>query len=202
LDSISQLSASRFARTVETIHRESPRTFVEVLVPDFNGSEDAIAALAQTTPDVLAHNIETVRRLYPRVRPGADYRRSLGLFRRARDVSPGTPLKSGLMLGLGESPDEVEEAMGDLMEAGCRLLTLGQYLQPSRAHLPVERYIPPEEFDAWSERALKMGFAGVASGPLVRSSYRAKELHLKATVRQSPLFSSGENRDLPAGRAC
>ena len=141
---------------------------------------------------MLAHNIETVRRLYPRVRPGAYYLRSLGLLRQARDVNPDTPLKSGLMLGLGESPDEVEEAMGDLIEAGCRLLSLGQYLQPSKAHLPVERYVPPEEFDAWKERAVKMGFAGVASGPLVRSSYRAKELYLKATVRQGPLLSSGE----------
>ena len=127
--------------------------------------------------------METVARLYPAVRPGADYRRSLGLFAHARRLDNRMPLKSGLMLGLGESRDEVERVMEDLLAAGCTILTLGQYLQPTSGHMPVERFVLPEEFDEWREKALAMGFSGVASAPLVRSSYRAGELYMKAKER-------------------
>jgi lipoic acid synthetase len=177
-DDLSDGGAEHFARTLLSIRRENPQTFTEVLIPDFNGSKEAIEKVARARPDVFGHNIETVPRLYPRVRPDADYRRSLALFTQTHEASPDIPLKSSLMLGLGESPGEVKKVMEDLMEAGCRILTLGQYLQPTAAHLPVERFVPPEEFDRWRDAALEMGFVGVASGPLVRSSYRAKELYL------------------------
>jgi len=158
-----------------------------VLVPDFAGSPNAIERVILAEPDVLGHNVETVPRLYPLVRPGADYGRSLGLFVQARLSSRRIPLKSGLMLGLGESCDEVEQVLGDLLATGCTILTLGQYLQPTKAHLPVERFVSPEEFDQWREKALAMGFAGVASAPLVRSSYHAKELYGKAMEAASSL---------------
>ena len=128
-------------------------------------------------PHVLSHNLETVPRLYASVRPEAVYGRSLELLERAKQYDPMLPTKSGLMLGLGESAEEVEATLRDLLDAGCRILTLGQYLQPTRQHLKVDRFIDPEEFDHWKERALRMGFCQVASGPLVRSSYRAKELY-------------------------
>ena len=130
--------------------------------------------------DVLAHNLETVERLYPRVRPGADYLRSLEILRWAMVEHPSIPTKSGLMLGLGESKPEVEKIFHDLLNAGCQVLTLGQYLQPSTGQVPVERYVPPEEFDKWRDKALDMGFRAVASGPFVRSSYRAEALCAKA----------------------
>jgi lipoic acid synthetase len=134
-------------------------------------------------PDVLNHNIETVVRLYPRVRPQADYRRSLQLIQRAHECNPDLPTKSGLMLGLGEAGEEIEKTFADMLQAGCRILTLGQYLQPTKNHLAVERYIPPEEFEAWRVKALTMGFAEVASGPFVRSSYHAKELFREVKAR-------------------
>jgi lipoic acid synthetase len=131
----------------------------------------------EARPDVLNHNIETVPRLYPRVRPQAEYRRSLDILRWAHEYDSTLPTKSGLMLGLGEETSEVKNTLADLRAAGCRILTLGQYLQPSPNHLPVERYIPPQEFDDWRQDALKIGFAEVASGPFVRSSYHAKEMY-------------------------
>jgi lipoic acid synthetase len=182
-DDLTDGGAGHFARTLESIRLESPKTLIEVLVPDFGGSEDAIGALVQAKPDVLGHNVETVHLLYPRVRPGADYHRSLSLFRWAHHLDPHIPLKSGLMLGLGESTDEVKAVMEDLRESGCALLTIGQYLQPSRAHLPVDRFVSPDEFDEWRRIGLGIGFAEVASGPLVRSSYHAKELYTVAKER-------------------
>jgi lipoic acid synthetase len=179
-DDLEDGGAEHFVRTLASIRCRNPQPLVEVLAPDFNGSEKAIKMLVQERPDVLGHNVETVPRLYPQVRPGADYQRSLALFNHAHEVDPSIPLKSGLMLGLGESSDEVMGVMKDLIEAGCRLLTLGQYLQPSRAHLAVDRFVTPDEFDEWREIALGLGFAGVASGPLVRSSYRARDLYLEA----------------------
>jgi lipoic acid synthetase len=124
---------------------------------------------------VLNHNVETVPRLYPRVRPRADYRRSLELLRRAAKTAPGIPVKSGLMLGLGEETGEIRQTLRELHRTGCRILTLGQYLRPSPQHLPVERYLPPEEFEEWRREALAIGFSEAASGPFVRSSYHAKE---------------------------
>ena len=182
-DDLPDGGAGHFAETISAIRRMSPQTLVEVLVPDFKGSQQAIETVAQACPDVLGHNVETVPRLYPMVRPGADYGRSLALFDQARGLGRRPPLKSGLMLGLGESRDEVESVMDDLLAAGCTILTLGQYLQPTKDHIPVERFVTPEEFDEWGEKALAMGFSGVAAAPLVRSSYRAKELYLKAKER-------------------
>ena len=147
------------------------------MVPDFQGSKEALQTVVEARPHVLNHNLETVPRLYASVRPEALYGRSLELLERAKQYDPMLPTKSGLMLGLGESPKEVEGTLQDLLDAGCRILTLGQYLQPTRQHLSVNRFIDPEEFDHWKETALKMGFSQVASGPLVRSSYRAKELY-------------------------
>ncbi len=150
---------------------------VEVLIPDFQGNAPALQTVLDAHPDVLNHNIETVPRLYPIVRPQARYRRSLQLLSRVQKYAPGLPIKSGLMLGLGESFEEIRSTLKDLIDAGCRILTLGQYLRPSKAHLPVKRFVPPAEFENWKHTALEMGFSEVASGPFVRSSYHARELY-------------------------
>lgn len=165
--------ASVFADTIREIKKVSPGCRVEVLVPDFGGSHDALSAVIAASPDVLNHNIETVPSLYPLVRPGADYRRSLELLRTAKDA--GVVTKSGLMLGLGEGINDIRQAMKDLLHVGCDILTLGQYLRPSKQHLPVARYYHPDDFSALKEEALAMGFRSVAAGPLIRSSYRAHE---------------------------
>lgn len=176
-DDLPDGGAGLFAATIEAIRSMVPDALVEVLIPDLQGSTDALRTILDARPAVLNHNIETVPRLYPLVRPGAGYHRSLEIFRQAGAYAPSIPLKSGLMLGLGESSDEVKEVLGDLRAAGCSILTLGQYLQPTRDHLPVERFVPPEEFDRWKEIALAVGFSDAASGPFVRSSYRAQELY-------------------------
>jgi len=192
-DDLADGGAEHFAVTIASVRSENPGVLIEVLVPDFLGSEDAIKKLLQAKPDVLGHNVETVPTLCARVRPAADYQRSLSLFRLTRQIDPGVPLKSGIMLGLGESNDEVKAVLKDLIEAGCSLLTIGQYLQPSKEHLPVQRFVPPEEFDEWRRTALKMGFGDVASAPLVRSSYHAKELYAAAKSRlHSDMFNTSE----------
>ncbi len=165
-----------FADTVRAIRERVPGASVEVLIPDFQGRRKDLETVMKAGPEVLNHNLETVERLYSTVRPEADYARSLELLQRTGRKEGGPLSKSGLMLGLGERPAEVRLALKDLLEAGCRMLTLGQYLQPSKNHLPVERFVPPEEFEAWRKLALAMGFEQVASGPFVRSSYRAGEL--------------------------
>lgn len=175
-DDLPDGGASHFARTIKRLRKENPSVLVEVLVPDFQGDAEALRVVLEAGPDVLNHNVETVPRLYPRVRPQAQYRRSLELLRRAGGHRPSVRTKSGMMLGLGETPEEIEATLHDLFEAGCHMLTLGQYLQPSPAQLPVERFVPPEEFDGWRVRALGIGFSEVASGPFVRSSYRAHSL--------------------------
>ncbi len=175
-DDLEDGGARHFAKTITAIRKHVPEVRVEVLVPDFSGDKDALSTVLSASPDVLNHNIETVSRLYPRVRPRAVYQRSLSLIRQAAEARPELPLKSGLMLGLGERPDEIDETLSDLFASGCRIVTLGQYLQPSAAHLPVFRFIPPETFERLRERALEMGFLAVASGPLVRSSYHAWNL--------------------------
>ncbi len=180
-DDLPDGGAGHFAETIEKIRTEIPDVCVEVLIPDFQGSKEALATVLDATPDVLNHNIETVPRLYPEVRPQADYQRSLDLIHRAREYDPGLITKSGLMLGLGEYPAEIKGTLEDMLNAGCHMLTLGQYLQPSKVHLPVKRYIPPEEFDEWRKTALEMGFMEVASGPFVRSSYHARELFRDVT---------------------
>jgi len=175
-DDLADGGAGHFAATIRQIRNRLPDTRIEVLIPDFQGSAEALEVVGQARPDVLNHNMETVPRLYPTVRPGADYQRSIELLRRAGHWRPRIPTKSGLMLGLGETAEEIRHTLEDLRNAGCRFLTLGQYLQPSREHLPVERFVPPDEFDQWKKTAQQIGFVQVASGPFVRSSYHAKEL--------------------------
>jgi lipoyl synthase len=175
-DDLADGGAGFFAETIHCLRARRPSARIEVLIPDFQGDEAALRTVLDARPDVLNHNLETVARLYSEVRPQAVYPRSLELLGRAAALAPGITVKSGLMLGLGERRKEVESALRDLLAAGCRILTLGQYLQPKRGCLPVARYLTPEEFDAWREAALGMGFAQVASGPLVRSSYHAEEL--------------------------
>jgi len=167
--------ASMFARTIEEIRARVPGCKVEVLIPDFRGVWTALETVVRARPDVLNHNIETVPRLYRRVRRGAVYERSLELLRRARAMAPEMPTKSGMMLGLGETGEEIVATMRDLVAQGARILTLGQYLQPTREHLPVERFVPPEEFAEYRRLGLEMGFQHVEAGPLVRSSYHAFE---------------------------
>jgi lipoic acid synthetase len=156
--------------------RERTGAAVEVLVPDFMGNRAAISRVIEAKPDVFNHNTETVPRLYNRVRRNADYQRTLDLLKQCKDEAPDMLTKSGLMLGLGETMDELMEVCADLREVGCDMLTLGQYLQPTQEHLPVERYVPPEEFDEIGELTRKLGFKLVASGPFVRSSYHAGEM--------------------------
>ncbi|MCI0666501.1 MAG: lipoyl synthase, partial [Methylococcaceae bacterium] len=173
-DDLRDGGARHFLNCIQAIRSRNPDTRVEFLVPDFRGRiEIAIRILADSPPDVFNHNLETVPRLYKKARPGASYAGSLELLRRFRDNHPDIPTKSGLMLGLGEEIEEVEQVMRDLRASHCSMLTLGQYLQPSRDHLPVARFVTPEEFDRLAENGRKMGFAHVASGPLVRSSYHA-----------------------------
>lgn len=176
-DDLEDGGAGHFAATIRSIRKSSPGARIEVLIPDFMGSENALDVVLEAGPDVLNHNLETVKRLYSEVRPGAVYERSLHLIQYARENAlQDMPIKSGLMLGLGETREELLEALQDLLHHGCSVLTLGQYLQPSTAHLKVERFIPPEEFESLRKAALGMGFSHVASGPFVRSSYKAKEL--------------------------
>lgn len=175
-DDLPDGGAAIFAATIRAIRKKIPDVQVEVLIPDFQGHPEPLLTVVEANPDVLNHNIETVERLYPSVRPQAVYKRSTQLLRRAKGCDASLPIKSGLMLGLGESPEEIHQTLRDLLEAGCTLLTLGQYLQPSADHIPVERFVTPAEFDNWKEIALAMGFSRVASGPLVRSSYHAKDL--------------------------
>ena len=156
--------------------REKTGAAVEVLTPDFLGKAAAIDRVIEAEPEVFNHNTETVPRLYERVRRNAEYQRTLDLLKRVKDKAPEMLTKSGLMLGLGETRDEVLEVCADLRKAGCDMLTLGQYLQPTPQHLPVERYVPPEEFDEIGDLARKLGFRFVASGPFVRSSYHAGEM--------------------------
>jgi lipoic acid synthetase len=174
-DDLPDGGAAHFAATIREIRRRVPEAEIEVLIPDFQGDRAALETVLRARPDVLNHNIETVPRLYSRVRPQADYRRSLELLRRAGESAPLIPTKSGLMLGLGERPEEIRQTLQDLREVGCRILTLGQYLQPSPAHLPVETYVPPEDFENWRKTALDLGFSEVASAPFVRSSYHAQK---------------------------
>ena len=179
-DDLADGGAAHFARTVSLLHEKSPGIVIEVLVPDFLGSREALNTVVAASPSVLNHNLETVPRLYPGVRQMADYRRSVRLLGMVKELAPGMVTKSGLMLGLGETKDEVVAVMKDLREARCDLLTLGQYLPPSPQHYPLSRYVSPEEFADFEAMGKSLGFAEVASAPLVRSSFRAAELYAKA----------------------
>lgn len=176
-DDLPDGGACQFDRVIRLLREKRPESIVEVLIPDFLGSAAALATLISAGPRVISHNVETVPRLYPEVRPGADYGRSLELLARVKDINPGTVTKSGLMLGLGETKQEVIEVMTDLREAGCDLLTIGQYLRPSPEGHPLARYVSPEEFAGYADIGKNLGFAEVASAPLVRSSYRAAGMY-------------------------
>ncbi len=215
-DDLADGGAGHFARTVRAIRRRLPGAAVEVLVPDFLGRAADVETVCEAGPDVFNHNVETVPRLYPSVRPEADYRQSLAVLaaadrmlrerdgasravalpghraeeaaarpvraaRQGRDRPRRT--KSGLMVGLGETPDEVRRVLADLRRVGCGIVTIGQYLAPSSRHVPVARFVEPAEFEAWEAEARAMGFAAVAAGPFVRSSYRAKEVFAESTAR-------------------
>ena len=173
-DDLRDGGAGHFAECVRAIRARAPGVRIEVLVPDFRGRmERALEALAAAPPDVFNHNLETVPRLYRKVRPGADYAWSLRLLERFGGAHPGVPVKSGLMVGVGETDEEIVDVMRDLRAHGCNMLTVGQYLQPSRGHLPVERFVEPARFEEFRRIGEEFGFANVASGPLVRSSYHA-----------------------------
>jgi len=175
-DDLEDGAAAHVVATIRAVRARTPDVAVDVLVSDFGGRGASVDAVADARPDVFNHNVETVPRLYKTVRPGADYRRSLAVLARAGERAPGMPTKSGLMLGLGETHDEVVEAMRDLREAGVELLTLGQYLRPSAAHLPVAAFVEPDEFAELARVGRRLGFSGIASAPFVRSSYHAAEL--------------------------
>ena len=175
-DELKDGGAEIWARTIRAIKTRCPGTTIEVLLPDFKGNWDALYRVLEEKPDMVSHNMETVRRLYRQVRPQAKYERSLEFIRRAKQA--GFRTKSGAMLGLGETHEEILELMQDLLENGCDVLTLGQYLQPTPAHLPVQRFVTPEEFAMYRQIGLQMGFDYVESGPLVRSSYHS-ERHVK-----------------------
>ena len=184
-DDLADGGAQHVAETIRTLKSGEPDLLIEILAGDFRGNDAAIATVVESGCEVFAHNVETVRRLTPRVRDRrSTYEQTLDVLRRSKDLRPDVVTKSSIMLGLGETDDETTETLADLRAAGCEIVTLGQYLRPSLKHLPVERYVTPEEFESWRERAEAMGFAFCASGPLVRSSYRAGELFLERYLRE------------------
>jgi len=178
-DDLSDGGASHFVKTIEMLHKKRSNAIVEVLIPDFHGSAEALKEVVKAGPEIINHNVETISRLYPEVRPEADYNRSLGLLSMVKNISPETVTKSGLMLGLGETKEEVVAVMQDLREADCDLLTIGQYLQPSPMHHPVVRFVSPEEFSEYRDIGKDLGFFEIASAPLIRSSFKAAELWTK-----------------------
>jgi lipoic acid synthetase len=188
-DDLADGGAWLYGQTCREIHQAGPGCGVELLIPDFNADSERLAQVFDARPEVLAHNIETVPRIFRRIRPGFRYDRSLDVLRQARTA--GLVTKSNLILGLGEEPEEVIQAMSDLREAGCELLTITQYLRPSPRHHPVERWVHPDEFVSLRDAALGLGFAGVMSGPLVRSSYRAGRLYREAIASRQPGHSAG-----------
>ncbi len=192
-DDLPDGGAAHFAAVIRAVHRLQPETAVEVLTPDFRGVPEALDVVLGARPEVFSHNVETVPRLYRRARPGSRYRRSLELLAEAarrRDAGEyGGRVKTGIMVGLGEGPAEVSETMAEIRAAGVEILTIGQYLQPTSAHLPVDRWVTPEEFAAHRQEALELGFEHCEAGPLVRSSYHAHE-----HVAGSAIAASGDSR--------
>lgn len=187
-DDLADGGSTIFARTIEEIRKRST-TVIEILIPDFRGHADDLQRVIDAHPDVINHNIETVERLHPLVRPSARYSRSLELLKRVADSGTGIKTKSGIMLGLGEQADELETTLRDLRAHLCALLTIGQYLRPTPNHLPVMEYVHPDRFKAWGERAMALGFENCASGPLVRSSFHADEL--AGTIRSGESSKAG-----------
>lgn len=175
-DDLPDLGAAHWAQTIRAIRRMNPDTTVEVLIPDFQGRRELVQQVIEAGPDIISHNMETVRRISPMVRSAARYETSLAVLQQIAES--GIACKSGIMVGLGETPEEVETLMDDLRAVGCKILTIGQYLQPSRQHYPVAEYVTPAQFAAYRELSLAKGFSQVESGPLVRSSYHAEKSRL------------------------
>lgn len=185
-DDLDDQGSDHFARTVSTIKKLAPKLIVEILTPDFQGNKELIWHLTDSKPDVFAHNIETVERLTPSVRdPRAKYRQSLEVLRLVKERDPSRYTKSSIMLGLGESDEEIEQTLKDLRAVDCDVVTFGQYLQPTTRHLKVQEFIHPDKFKHWQTVAESMGFLYVASGPMVRSSYRAGEFFMKGIIEKS-----------------
>lgn len=185
-DDLDDGGAALFSATVNEIKKiMNKHTTVEVLTPDFNGSERALTVVLSSGPDVFNHNLETIARLQKQVRPRADYRRSLGVLKFVSESGMVKVVKSGIMAGMGENDEEIYSAMKDLLENGCRYLTIGQYLAPAKNRLPVHRFVPPETFAEYRQKALAFGFKGVAAGPLVRSSYMAEDFFRNAVSNQA-----------------
>ncbi len=182
-DDLQDGGAAHFARVINAIHTRTPRVNIEPLISDLKGDASALRTVLDAQPEVLAHNIETVSRLYGSVRVGAQYTRTLGVLENSKKYAPHIFTKSGFMVGLGETEEEIRQLLKDLRGAGVDLITIGQYLAPSKNHYPVARYPEPEEYKRWEEYALSLGFKGVASGPLVRSSYRAGALYQAACLQ-------------------
>lgn len=174
-DDLPDGGASHFAALIKEIHKTSPSVTVEVLVSDMRGDSKAVDTVLEARPDVLGHNMETVSRLYSTARPGAAYDRSLGLLRYAKETRPDILVKTGFMVGLGETDEEIFDLLRDIRQTGCDMVTIGQYLRPSEDHIPVDRYVTPERFDEYGKLARELGFSGVVSSPLARSSYHAAE---------------------------
>ncbi len=186
-DDLHDEGATHFARCIAAVRAKLPSATVEVLVPDFHGKRELIGIVTEARPEVFNHNLETVARLQKRARPAARYERSLDVLRTAKDLDPRTMTKSGVMVGLGETREELSQALRDLRSANCDLLTIGQYLRPGANYLPVERYYPPQEFDELAAEARSLGFGAVASGPFVRSSYFAETLFAETDfLRRAP----------------
>lgn len=183
-DDLSDGGASQFVECIDAIRQVSPGTTIEVLIPDLCGNWQALALILNAQPEVLNHNTETVPRLYRRVRPQGNYDRSLELLKRARQLAPCVYTKSGIMVGLGETDEEVRQVMRDLRSVDCDILTIGQYLQPSQNHLSVQQFVPPEQFDAWQKLGETIGFLQVVSSPLTRSSYHAEQV--RSLMEQNP----------------
>ena len=182
-DDLSDGGAFIFAMCIRKINAAMPGCRVEVLIPDFDGSLPGLKKVVNSKPDVLNHNIESCKRVFPRVRPRGDYQRSLELLARVKELDPAMPTKSGIIVGMGEEPDEVVDTMRDLRSVGCDLLTIGQYLRPSEVHLPIARFYAPAEFDELRVTGESLGFKHVASGPLVRSSFHADDQHAAALAQ-------------------
>jgi lipoic acid synthetase len=191
-DDLEDGGAWLYAETVRKIHELNPDTGVELLIPDFNADPDQLAEVFGSRPEVLAHNVETVPRIFKRIRPGFRYERSMDVITQARADNLVT--KSNLILGMGETREEISQAMRDLHEAGCDLLTITQYLRPSKLHHPIDRWVKPEEFVELGEEAEEIGFAGVMSGPLVRSSYRAGRLYKQAREKRDAELTAAQNQ--------
>jgi len=183
-DDLPDGGAAQFVACIKAVRRVSPQTTIEVLIPDLCGNWEALAQILAARPEVLNHNTETVPRLYRRVRPQGDYSRTLELLKRARELAPSVYTKSGIMVGLGETDEEVRQVMQDLRSVDCDILTIGQYLQPSPKHLPLQAFITPEQFDAWRVAGEAMGFLQVVSSPLTRSSYHAEQV--QELMQQNP----------------